>query len=79
MPGAPHFFGFLDRRLRSCDFALGYDCMLTWMKDPQRGLRARGVAAQHANDAVRTAEDRKQDAWIPRKGLQVRVEHAGMD
>jgi predicted acylesterase/phospholipase RssA len=51
------FGGFLDERYRTNDFAIGYDDMLAWMEDPERGLAARGVgdAATAGIEAARRA------------------------
>jgi hypothetical protein len=52
-----HFGGFLDRRLRSHDFALGYRSTMTWLKDDARGLQALGVTPDTARAACKAADD----------------------
>ena len=66
-----HFFGFLDRRLRISDFALGYTCMLAWLDDPARGLRARGVPPELVTEAVAAASARQDSAWTDEGGFGV--------
>jgi predicted acylesterase/phospholipase RssA len=60
-----HFGGFLDQRLRECDFGLGYRSMLTWLEG--------GALARHGLDdelsAVAVAASRAaRDAWSTNAG-----------
>jgi predicted acylesterase/phospholipase RssA len=55
------FGGFLDERYRTNDFAIGYEDMLAWMADPQRGLAARGVDATAAAAGIEAARAAKGD------------------
>lgn len=57
-----HFGGFLDRKARESDFALGYHSALVWMKDPDRGLRHHGVESELADAAVEAASARSPTA-----------------
>ncbi len=49
------FGGFIDRRLRRSDFALGFDCVLTWLPDGLGRVDVDDSVIARAVDAVRDA------------------------
>jgi hypothetical protein len=58
-----HFGGFLEIGLRRSDFALGYECMLSWLAAPDRGLAARRIDAADVDAAVAAARQRVDAHW----------------
>lgn len=58
-----HFGGFLDERLRSSDFALGYRSARAWLEHPERGLTALGVDPGLAADMAGAAAARYDPRW----------------
>jgi predicted acylesterase/phospholipase RssA len=54
------FGGFLDRRLRESDFALGYESTLCWARD---GLAQRGLPDEAAAGATEVMERRRPIHW----------------
>jgi predicted acylesterase/phospholipase RssA len=64
-----HFYGFLDRQLRSRDFALGYRCMLEWLEDSTRGLQRYQINDDYVREAVEVVSSRYEDHWLKRSGF----------
>ena len=60
-----HFGGFLDQRLRECDFGLGYRSMLCWLEGG--GLATHGLDAELSEVAV-AATRAARDRWSDRAG-----------
>lgn len=64
------FGGFADRRLRRSDFALGYECLLTWLPD---GLARVDVDDHLIATAIDAVEQGRRAEWS-----QVEMGRAGM-
>jgi predicted acylesterase/phospholipase RssA len=72
-----HFGGFLNRRLRANDFALGYDCMVRWMDSGlvdnhlEEGLASAAISA--ARDGQPPWDDKLAGAGLDSLGVREKV------
>jgi predicted acylesterase/phospholipase RssA len=62
-----HFGGFVEEKLRSSDFALGYRSMREWMNGP-KGLEAIGLDHDLAAAATTAVDERWDRSWDTKQG-----------